>query len=65
MEFKLNENEQQAAKMFRCHCEKDKYYGAIGGNIYYKFHVTGIGDAVSIGCDACHHEENITDYGSW
>ena len=65
-EFKLFESEKKAAEKFLIeHRHPDVNKGAIGGHISYIFTPTSIGDAVSIRCNICNKEENITDYGTW
>ena len=66
IEFKLNEKEETAAKVFmEKHRHPDINKGAIGGHLYFCFTPTSIGDACSIRCKICGEEENITDYSCW
>jgi hypothetical protein len=37
----------------------------IGGQFSYIFTPTSVGVGVSIKCNCCGEEENITDYGCW
>ncbi len=39
------------------------YFGAIGGEVTYRFTPTSIGTAVHV--EACGHELDLTDYESW
>ena len=66
-EFKFTENEAKAAKEF-----EEKHIGcvrknptAIGGHITYSFTPTGIGLGVTVKCNLCGEELDITDYGCW
>ena len=66
MEFKLKEKEAQAAEEFeKKHRHPDVGKGAIGGHINYIFTPTSIGVGVSMHCNICEVEENITDYDNW
>ena len=64
-EFKLHENEIKKAEAFEKKHRKCYVPTTIGGGIEYKFYPNAIGTAVSIKCQFCGEEENITDYDLW
>lgn len=58
----MNDIELKRAKAFR-----EKHYKSCknGGTYWYKLTGTGIGTAISIKCDTCGAEEDITDDRDW
>lgn len=65
--FKLSENEIKDANEFEekhFECAR-KCPTAIGGHITYKFTPTSLGTGVSVKCNLCGEEKNITDYDLW
>lgn len=42
---------------------KYPYFGAIGGDLTYKFTPTSLGTVLVV--ESCGQELNLTDYGSW
>jgi len=66
IEFKLNEKENELAEKFmQEHRHPEVYKGTIGGHISFTFIPTSVADNVSIRCNICNKEENITDYDTW
>ena len=41
------------------------YYGAIGGGVYYKFSLTGLGETLVVEEYYTKKELNVTDYSMW
>jgi hypothetical protein len=63
VEFKLNLEEIEAAKLF---IEKHPpHEGHSNGCLSYIFTPTGIGTTVTIRCNTCGEELDITDYSYW
>lgn len=65
-----DEKELKAIKEFKQHhCDKCKIYDNSGLPITplftYSFTPTGIADAITIKCNFCGEEENITNYDIW
>jgi len=44
---------------------KNKYHGAIGEHITYKFTPTSLGDIVIVRCSSCDCKIDISEYDSW
>ena len=66
MIFELSEKETELASKFEEeHRHPDVGKGAIGGHINYIFTPTSIGVGISMHCNICGVEENITDYDNW
>lgn len=65
--FKLTRKEEELAKGFsNKHLECAKTYPTtIGGYLTYLITPTGIAPIVSIKCNICGEENDITDYESW
>lgn len=64
--FELTEKEVNAAKLFEEeHSHKGINKGAIGGHIDYIFTPNSIFRGLSIRCNLCREEKNITDYSVW
>jgi hypothetical protein len=67
MRFELNEREKESAEIFEkkhLNCAK-KHPSTIGGAVTYCFTPTGVGLSISIKCNVCNKEKDITDYESW
>lgn len=64
--FELHDTEETlAAEFIKEHIHPEIPKGAIGGHISYIFTPTSIGTGVSIKCELCDTEKNITDYDCW
>lgn len=62
-EFKLTDQEAMLAEVFEIeHRHEDINKGTIGGHISYMFTPNSIGIGVSMRCNICGEEENITEY---
>lgn len=59
--FQMNEVEQARAEEF----VKKHHHNHTMTTFTYSFTCTGVGTAVSIKCNNCGEEENITDYDCW
>lgn len=65
-EFKLTDKERELAKEFvKEHSHKGINKGTIGGHIDYIFTPNSIARGLSIKCNICKEEKNITDYSVW
>ena len=65
-EFILAEKEYEEASNFENkHIHKEINKGAIGGGLIISFQPNGLGNVVTIKCDICGEEKNITDYDIW
>ena len=63
--FYLNENERKEYDLFS---QEHKYcgcMGTIGGKISIIFTPTGLGDCITVKCNACGKEKEITDVSNW
>lgn len=70
MKFELDEVEEKAAKEFTNKhskiCASYNSHGFPIGTLFnYIFTPTGIGIGVSIQCNSCKEEANITNYDNW
>jgi len=64
--FELTDKEYTKAKLFEEeHRHKDVNKGAIGGHVEYIFTPNSVFRGVSIKCNVCNKELNITDYSVW
>ena len=64
--FELTDKEVKAAKLFeKEHSHKGINKGTIGGHICYIFTPNGVFRGLSIKCNICKEEKNITDYSVW
>jgi len=65
-EFKLTDKEEKRVKAFlEEHSHKGMNKGAIGGHIDYIFTPNSLFRGLSIKCNICKEEKNITDYSVW
>ena len=56
----------KAQEFIQAHYKKhSKLKTAIGGMFVWSFCNTSLGTVISIRCDGCKEEIDITDYGSW
>ena len=63
--FVLNQIEEEEYKNFILSHKKCKCSAAIGGKISIIFTPTGLGNAITIRCNACDEEKEITDVSNW
>lgn len=65
-EFVMTDKEVLSAREFEQeHCHKGINKGTIGGHIDYIFTPNSIFRGLSIKCNICKEEKNITDYSVW
>ena len=65
-EFKLTDEEKKRAEEFlNEHSHRGINKGAIGGHIDFIFTPNNIFRGVSLKCNICREEKNITDYSKW
>lgn len=63
--FYLNENERKEYDLFRQEHKHCGCIGTIGGKISIIFTPTGLGDCITVKCNACGKEKEITDVSNW
>ena len=72
MELHLTEKEKKAEKEFfttHKNCTQEvlnkPFFSTTGGQFTYLITPTGLGDCVSIRCNACGEIKDITDFENW
>jgi DNA-directed RNA polymerase subunit M/transcription elongation factor TFIIS len=63
--FYLNENERKEYDLFSKEHKHCGCMGTIGGKISIIFTPTGLGDCITVKCNACGKEKEITDVSNW
>lgn len=63
--FYLNENERKEYDLFRQEHKHCECMGTIGGKISIIFTPTGLGDCITVKCNSCGKEKEITDVSNW
>ena len=63
--YNMTKNEEKEAKKFMKEHENCSFTSSIGGKFSYIITPTGLGECVSIRCNACEAIKDITDIESW
>lgn len=65
MNFNLDSTEEQSAKEFMKKHENCYLTSTIGGKFTFIITPTGLGPIVSIRCNVCNEEKDITNCNNW
>lgn len=63
--FVINQFEEEEYKNFILTHKKCKCAATIGGKISIIFTPTGLGNAITMRCNVCDEEKEITDVSNW
>lgn len=72
IDFTLSETESESVKKFyqehKDCCSKllgKRFFSSIGGELSYIITPTGLGNCITIRCNSCGEEKEITDTSNW